>query len=217
MARLRLPQPRRQRNLAAAARVGAALVRASDALLRAYGPAPSSYAPAPPFSGQADHSAMAHARTRIRLCRRHRRPPCCRRAASRRGRSSPSARVGRPLSWRLHLHLPLLPSTKCSMKWLQEVFCWILTGEQQTGIVRSKYVQVMLNHDMSFSDTYGNNGDIRSQVSSQVLLILSAISEKLGNYKHNMGTFICGLIVGLINCWQIALLTLATGPLIVAT
>ncbi|XP_024313405.1 uncharacterized protein LOC104581806 isoform X1 [Brachypodium distachyon] len=119
MARLRLPQPRRQRNLAAAARVGAALVRASDALLRAYGPAPSSYAPAPPFSGQADHSAMAHARTRIRLCRRHRRPPCCRRAASRRGRSSPSARVGRPLSWRLHLHLPLLPSTKCSMKWLQ--------------------------------------------------------------------------------------------------
>ncbi|XP_024313406.1 uncharacterized protein LOC104581806 isoform X2 [Brachypodium distachyon] len=132
MARLRLPQPRRQRNLAAAARVGAALVRASDALLRAYGPAPSSYAPAPPFSGQADHSAMAHARTRIRLCRRHRRPPCCRRAASRRGRSSPSARVGRPLSWRLHLHLPLLPSTKCSMKWLQacSVYhpysCWCL-------------------------------------------------------------------------------------------
>lgn len=54
----------------------------------------------------------------------------------------------------------------------------------------------MLNHDMSFSDTYGNNGDIRSQVSSQVLLILSAISEKVSsewimlllfyNYVRNM-------------------------------
>ena len=31
-----------------------------------------------------------------------------------------------------------------------------------------------------------------------------------------MATFIGGLIVGLLNCWQIALLTLATGPLIVA-
>lgn len=31
-----------------------------------------------------------------------------------------------------------------------------------------------------------------------------------------MATFIGGLIIGLINCWQIALLTLATGPFIVA-
>ena len=31
-----------------------------------------------------------------------------------------------------------------------------------------------------------------------------------------MATFVGGLIVGLLNCWQIALLTLATGPLIVA-
>ncbi|KAG8074483.1 hypothetical protein GUJ93_ZPchr0006g41132 [Zizania palustris] len=69
---------------------------------------------------------------------------------------------------------------------------------------------------MSFFDTYGNNGDIVSQVLSDVLLIQSAISEKVGNYIHNMATFVGGLVVGLINCWQIALLTLATGPLIVA-
>lgn len=31
-----------------------------------------------------------------------------------------------------------------------------------------------------------------------------------------MATFFGGLIIGLINCWQIALLTLATGPFIVA-
>lgn len=31
-----------------------------------------------------------------------------------------------------------------------------------------------------------------------------------------MATFVGGLIVGILNCWQIALLTLATGPLIVA-
>ncbi|AQL07594.1 ABC transporter B family member 6 [Zea mays] len=97
-----------------------------------------------------------------------------------------------------------------------EVSCWILTGERQTAVIRSKYVHVLLNQDMSFFDTYGNNGDIVSQVLSDVLLIQSAISEKVGNYIHNMATFVGGLIVGLLNCWQIALLTLATGPLIVA-
>lgn len=113
-------------------------------------------------------------------------------------------------------------------------------------MIRSKYVQVLLNQDMSFFDTYGNNGDIVSQVLSDVLLIQSALSEKVsswakpsmldclsvvyiwstdcfvaccfqvGNYIHNMATFFGGLVIGLVNCWQIALLTLATGPFIVA-
>ncbi|MBA0697590.1 hypothetical protein Goari_021126, partial [Gossypium aridum] len=97
-----------------------------------------------------------------------------------------------------------------------EVSCWILTGERQTAVIRSRYVQVLLNQDMSFFDTYGNNGDIVSQVLSDVLLIQSALSEKVGNYIHNMATFFGGLIIGFVNCWQIALLTLATGPFIVA-
>ncbi|KAL8518275.1 hypothetical protein ACS0TY_009585 [Phlomoides rotata] len=97
-----------------------------------------------------------------------------------------------------------------------EVSCWILTGERQTAVIRSRYVQVLLNQDMSFFDTYGNNGDIVSQVLSDVLLIQSALSEKVGNYIHNMATFFSGLVIGFVNCWQIALITLATGPLIVA-
>ncbi|KAF4357937.1 hypothetical protein CsatB_009595 [Cannabis sativa] len=97
-----------------------------------------------------------------------------------------------------------------------EVSCWILTGERQTAVIRSKYVQVLLNQDMSFFDTYGNNGDIVSQVLSDVLLIQSALSEKVGNYVHNMATFFAGLVIGFVNCWQIALITLATGPFIVA-
>ncbi|KAH7537254.1 hypothetical protein FEM48_Zijuj03G0073400 [Ziziphus jujuba var. spinosa] len=97
-----------------------------------------------------------------------------------------------------------------------EVSCWILTGERQTAVIRSNYVQVLLNQDMSFFDTYGNNGDIVSQVLSDVLLIQSAISEKVGNYIHNMATFFSGLVIGFLNCWEIALITLATGPFIVA-
>ncbi|CAK9168913.1 unnamed protein product [Ilex paraguariensis] len=97
-----------------------------------------------------------------------------------------------------------------------EVLCWILTGERQTAVIRSKYVQVLLNQDMSFFDSYGNNGDIVSQVLSDVLIIQSALSEKVGNYIHNMSTFFSGLVIGFASCWQIALITLATGPFILA-
>lgn len=77
--------------------------------------------------------------------------------------------------WSLHFFKYLT----CFILFLAEVSCWILTGERQTAVIRSKYVQVLLNQDMSFFDTYGNNGDIVSQVLSDVLLIQSAISEKV--------------------------------------
>ncbi|MED6119624.1 ABC transporter B member 20 [Stylosanthes scabra] len=70
-----------------------------------------------------------------------------------------------------------------------EVSCWILTGERQTAVIRSKYVQVLLNQDMSFFDTYGNNGDIVSQVLSDVLLIQSALSEKAISYIRTLYAF----------------------------
>ncbi|KAK8950164.1 ABC transporter B family member 20 [Platanthera guangdongensis] len=113
------------------------------------------------------------------------------------------------------LYIVYIASGVFAAAWI-EVSCWILTGERQTAVIRSKYVQVLLNQDMSFFDTYGNNGDIVSQVLSDVLLIQSALSEKVGNYIHNMATFFGGLIIGLLSCWQIALLTLGTGPFIVA-
>ncbi|XP_061976784.1 ABC transporter B family member 20 [Populus nigra] len=115
----------------------------------------------------------------------------------------------------LAMHIVYLAVGVFAAGWI-EVSCWILTGERQTAVIRSKYVQVLLNQDMSFFDTYGNNGDIVSQVLSDVLLIQSALSEKVGNYIHNMATFFSGLVIGFVNCWQIALITLATGPFIVA-
>jgi hypothetical protein len=37
---------------------------------------------------------------------------------------------------------------------------------------------------------------------------------QVGNYVHNMATFVGGLTIGFISCWPIALLTLSTAPLI---
>ena len=79
-----------------------------------------------------------------------------------------------------------------------EVSCWILTGERQTAVIRSRYVQVLLNQDMSFFDTYGNNGDIVSQVLSDVLLIQSALSEKVGPLIFACSNQACGDLIYLI-------------------
>ncbi|KAF9676782.1 hypothetical protein SADUNF_Sadunf08G0038800 [Salix dunnii] len=128
-------------------------------------------------------------------------------------RTAPTERYDRFTD--LALHIVYLAVGVFAAGWI-EVSCWILTGERQTAVIRSEYVQVLLNQDMSFFDTYGNNGDIVSQVLSDVLLIQSALSEKVGNYIHNMATFFSGLVIGFVNCWQIALITLATGPFIVA-
>lgn len=38
----------------------------------------------------------------------------------------------------------------------------------------------------------------------------------MGNYIHNMATCVGSVTVGFVSCWQISLLTLATGPFIVA-
>lgn len=97
-----------------------------------------------------------------------------------------------------------------------EVSCWIYTGERQTAQIRSSYVRVLFNQDMGFFDTYGNNGDIVSQVLNDVVLIQFTLSEKVGNYIHNMATFLGGLAIGFVSCWQVALVTLGTGPFIVA-
>ncbi|KAK9055395.1 hypothetical protein SSX86_026478 [Deinandra increscens subsp. villosa] len=97
-----------------------------------------------------------------------------------------------------------------------EVWCWILTAERQAAVIRTKYVQVILNQNMSFFDTYGNNGYIVNQVLTDVQVIQCALGEKVRNYIHNIAACLGGLIVAFINCWQIAFIALATAPIVFA-
>ena len=53
-------------------------------------------------------------------------------------------------------------------------------------------------------------------MNSEIWSITFQHAKQVGNYIHNMATFLGGLVVGFISCWQVALLTLGTGPFIVA-
>ncbi|KAL4570994.1 hypothetical protein LXL04_017744 [Taraxacum kok-saghyz] len=98
-----------------------------------------------------------------------------------------------------------------------EVWCWILTAERQTAVIRTKYVQVILNQNMTFFDTYGNNGDIVNEVLTDVQVIQCVIGEKVGNYIQHIATCVGGLVIAFLNCWQISFVALATAPIIVGT
>ncbi|KAI3514196.1 hypothetical protein L1887_12515 [Cichorium endivia] len=96
-----------------------------------------------------------------------------------------------------------------------EVWCWILTAERQTAVIRTKYIQVILNQKMTFFDNYGNNGDIVNEILTDVQVIQCVLGEKVGNYMQHIATCLGGLVIAFVNCWQIAFVALATGPIII--
>ena len=60
-----------------------------------------------------------------------------------------------------------------------EVACWMHTGERQTGKMRMAYLRSMLNQDISLFDTEASTGEVISAISSEILVVQDALSEKV--------------------------------------
>ncbi|KAI9125379.1 hypothetical protein K1719_003995 [Acacia pycnantha] len=95
-----------------------------------------------------------------------------------------------------------------------EVACWMHSGERQTANMRMAYLRSMLNQDISLFDTEASTGEVISAISSEILVVQDALSEKVGNFLHYISRFIAGFTVGFAGIWQISLVTLAIVPLI---
>eukprot|EP01018_Ginkgo_biloba_P024270 Gb_16692 [translate_table: standard] len=61
------------------------------------------------------------------------------------------------------------------------------------------------------------NSGIVSSITTDPPQVQEAIGKKVGVFLHNIGTFTGGIIIGVISCWQIALLILGTLPLMTIT
>lgn len=95
-----------------------------------------------------------------------------------------------------------------------EVACWMHTGERQAAKMRMAYVRSMLNQDISLFDTEATTGEVISAITSDIIVVQDALSEKVGNFMHYISRFIAGFAIGFIRVWQISLVTLAIVPLI---
>ncbi|KAF5186151.1 Abc transporter b family member [Thalictrum thalictroides] len=75
-----------------------------------------------------------------------------------------------------------------------EVASWMYTGERQVAKMRLAYLAAVLNQDISQFDTESSKGEVISSITSDVLVVQDAISEKV---------------------WQITLVTISILPLMI--
>lgn len=97
--------------------------------------------------------------------------------------------------------------------WMEVAF-WMYTGERQAAKMRMAYLRSMLNQDISLFDIEASTGEVISAITSDIIIVQDAISEKVGNFMHYISRFITGFIIGFVRVWQISLVTLSIVPLI---
>ncbi|KAG6684447.1 hypothetical protein I3843_12G065200 [Carya illinoinensis] len=88
------------------------------------------------------------------------------------------------------------------------------TGERQAAKMRMAYLRSMLNQDISVFDTESSTGEVIAAITSDIIIVQDALSEKVGNFIHYISRFIAGFIIGFVRVWQISLVTLSIVPLI---
>ncbi|KAM4085347.1 hypothetical protein ACJW30_10G020400 [Castanea mollissima] len=95
-----------------------------------------------------------------------------------------------------------------------EVACWMHTGERQAAKMRMAYLRAMLNQDISLFDTEASTGEVIAAITSDIIIVQDALSEKVGNFMHYISRFLAGFTIGFVRVWQITLVTLSIVPLI---
>ncbi|GAN07930.1 multidrug resistance protein 1 [Mucor ambiguus] len=92
---------------------------------------------------------------------------------------------------------------------------WVLSGEFQVRRIRTMYVHAILRQDMGWFDK-AEEGSLTTRLATDTQLIQEGISEKFGLLVMCISQFITGFIVAFIKGWKLAVVILATVPVMVA-
>ncbi|KAL2613996.1 hypothetical protein R1flu_025688 [Riccia fluitans] len=95
-----------------------------------------------------------------------------------------------------------------------EVACWMITGERQSSRIRDQYLRAILRQDVAFFDQEVSSGDVISRMSDDTVMIQQAMGEKVGSAIQLLARFAGGFIVAFIKCWKLAVVLVATLPLL---
>ncbi|KAI7874137.1 p-glycoprotein [Lichtheimia hyalospora FSU 10163] len=90
---------------------------------------------------------------------------------------------------------------------------FIMTGESQARRIRELYVHSILRQDMGWFDK-AEEGSLTTRLAADTQLIEDGISEKFGAFLHSLGAFITGFIVAFVKGWRLAVVILATMPIL---
>ncbi|KAI8878309.1 P-loop containing nucleoside triphosphate hydrolase protein [Backusella circina FSU 941] len=88
---------------------------------------------------------------------------------------------------------------------------WVLTGENQAARIRKAYMNSIMHQDMSWFDK-ANDGSLTTRLASDTQIIQDGISEKFGLFITCVAQFIAGIVVAFVKGWNLAVVMLATIP-----
>lgn len=91
---------------------------------------------------------------------------------------------------------------------------WMWSGSRQANRVRSLYLQAVLRQDVAFFDKDATTGELLMGLNEQTLAYQLAISEKVGSFLHNVGTFVIGMAIAFWRGWDLTLIILAMVPIL---
>ncbi|KAM4688618.1 ATP-binding cassette sub-family B member 5-like [Discoglossus pictus] len=94
-----------------------------------------------------------------------------------------------------------------------QVSFWVLAAARQTRKMRESFFHSVLSQEMSWFDM-NKSGEFNTRLTEDINKINDGIGDKIGHLLQNVATFIAGLSVALAKGWQLALVLIATSPLI---
>ncbi|XP_072009924.1 ATP-binding cassette sub-family B member 5-like [Engystomops pustulosus] len=94
-----------------------------------------------------------------------------------------------------------------------QVSLWVLAAAKQTRRMRKMFFHSVLSQDISWFDVT-KSGELNTRLTEDVNKINDGIGDKVGHLVQNATSTIGGLVIGLVKGWQLALVILATSPLV---
>lgn len=70
------------------------------------------------------------------------------------------------------------------------------TGERQAAKMRMAYLKSMLNQDISLFDTEASTGQVISAITSDIILVQDALSEKVFHFFIRFGLILFLNLIG---------------------
>ncbi|KAJ3159866.1 GTPase-activating protein [Irineochytrium annulatum] len=93
---------------------------------------------------------------------------------------------------------------------------FVAAGENMSHRIREQYLKSVLRQDIGWHDSQGA-GEVATRITSDMLLIQDAISEKVPIAASQVFTFMAAFVIAFYRSWRMTLVLLSVIPLIVAS
>ncbi len=93
-------------------------------------------------------------------------------------------------------------------------FFWMTLAQRLSAVYRREYFRAIMSQEMAWFDEV-NPQEIATKLSHKATLIASATGEKTGLLIMGVMTLISGQIIGLYYGWQLTMIMIAFGPLLI--